>query len=347
MSLTGVAPGPAGMRYWARGARRLAAAILALVLVACAIWLLVRLGSGFAGATPPPKNPFGIGLREAAPSANGLGGALLAIQSGFSRALNEALTRFAGGEGLAGLVGLGFAYGVFHAAGPGHGKAVISGYLLASRRTLVKGLGLSLGAALVQAGVAIGIVSVFTLALRATAATLGTAIDRVEHASFAVLVLVGLALLWRKTAGLVPDASSATGPQAAAHDEDCVCREHAHMPPPSAIERARTWRDGAGIMLAAGIRPCSGAIIILVFAASQHLFAAGVAAVLAMALGTALTTGSLAALAVLAKRAALALCARHGSAGRVAASGIEVLAAAFVTVIGAALLLGTWGGAPT
>lgn len=343
MSLTGLAPGRAVTASWPRGARRLAAAILALALVAGAIWLLVRLGSGFAVAAPPPKNPFGIGLREAAPSANGLGGALLAIQSGFSRALNEALARVSGDGGILGLAGLGFAYGAFHAAGPGHGKAVISGYLVASRRTLLKGLGLSLGAALLQAAVAIGIVSVFTLALRTTAATLGTAIDRMEHASFLVLVLVGLALLWRKTAGLVPDA---TGPQTA-HDEDCACRDHAHMPPPSAVERARTWRDSAGIVLAAGIRPCSGAIILLVFAASQHLFAAGVAAVLAMALGTASTTGSLAALAVLAKRAALALCARHGSAGRIAVSGLEVLAAAFVTVIGAALLLGTWGGSPS
>lgn len=346
MSLTGIAPGPAGLGSWPRGARRLAAAALALALVAGTIWLLVRLGSGFAAATPPPKNPFGIGLREAAPSADGLGGALLAIQSRFSRALNEALTGFAGGGGISGLVGLGFAYGVFHAAGPGHGKAVISGYLVATRRTLVKGLGLSLGAAFVQASVAIGIVSVFTLALRATAATLGTAIDRMEHASFLVLVLVGLALLWRKTAALVPEQAAAARPDAA-HERDCACCEHAHMPSPSAVERARTWRDSVGIMLAAGIRPCSGAIILLVFAASQNLFAAGVAAVLAMSLGTALTTGSLAALAVLAKRAALALCARHGSAGRLAVTGLEILAAAFVTVIGAALWLGRWGGGPS
>lgn len=346
MSLTEVVPGPARIAAWPRGARRLAASILALALVAAVIWLLVRIGSGFAAATPPPKNPFGIGLREAAPSAGGFGSVLLAIQSRFSRALNEALTHVAGEGGIAGLVGLGFAYGVFHAAGPGHGKAVISGYLVATRRTLLKGLGLSLGAALVQAGVAIGIVSVFTLALRATAATLGTAIDRMEHASFLVLVLVGLALLWRKTAGLVPEDASA-GAADAAHDADCACRDHAHMPMPSAVERARTWRDSAGIMLAAGIRPCSGAIILLVFAASQRLFAVGVAAVLAMALGTALTTGSLAALAVLAKRAALALSARHGSAGRLAVTGLEILAAAFVTVIGAALWLGTWGGTPS
>ncbi len=346
MSLTGVARGPAASRSWPRHARRLVAAGLALALVAAFTWLLVRLGSGFAPATPPPKNPFGIGLREAAPSAGGLGGVLLEIQSRFSRALNGALTGVSEGGGILGLVGLGFAYGAFHAAGPGHGKAVISGYLVATRRTLVKGLGLSLGAALVQAGVAIGIVSVFTLALRATAATLGTAIDRMEHASFLVLVLVGLTLLWRKTAGLVPDESPATRADTA-HDQDCACRDHAHMPSPAAVERARTWRDGAGIMLAAGIRPCSGAIILLVFAASQHLFAAGVAAVLAMALGTALTTGSLAALAVMAKRAALALSARHGSAGRLAVTGLEILAAAFVTVLGAALLLGTWGGGPS
>lgn len=346
MSLTGVAPGPARIAAWPRGARRLAAALLALALVAGAIWVLVRLGSGFAFATPPPRNPFGVGLREAAPSPGGLGGVLLLIQSRFSRALTEALTRFGDSGGIVGVVGLGFAYGVFHAAGPGHGKAVISGYLVATRRTLVKGLGLSLGAAFVQAAVAIVIVSVFTLALRATAATLGTAIDRMEHASFLVLVLVGLALLWRKTAGLVPNAAPAIVP-AASHEGDCACCEHAHMPMPSTVERARTWRDSAGVMLAAGIRPCSGAIILLVFAASQHLFAAGVAAVVAMALGTAITTGAFAALAVLAKRAALALSARHGSSGRFAVAGLEILAAAFVTVIGAVLWLGTWGTGPS
>ena len=96
-------------------------------------------------------------------------------------------------------------------------------------------------------------------------------------------------------------------------------------------------------MLAAGLRPCAGAIVVLVFALSQGLLAAGVAATFAMALGTALTTGAIAALAVLAKGAALRLAGGRGQAGAVALAGIELLAAAFVGVLGASLLIGLAG----
>src|SRR5690606_40624589 len=58
------------------------------------------------------------------------------------------------------------------------------------------------------------------------------------------------------------------------------------FPPPDVLDRMRDWREMAGIALAAGIRPCSGALIVLVFALSQGLFLAGVAATLAMAFGT-------------------------------------------------------------
>ena len=53
------------------------------------------------------------------------------------------------------------------------------------------------------------------------------------------------------------------------------------------------------------IRPCAGAPIVLVFALAQGLFAAGIAATFAMAVGTVLTTGAIAAIAVFAKNLAL------------------------------------------
>ena len=93
-------------------------------------------------------------------------------------------------------------------------------------------------------------------------------------------------------------------------------------------------------MLAAGSRPCAGAILILVFSASQGILAAGIAATFAMALGTALTTGVLASLAVFAKALALRLAGGRGSTGAIAVGGLELLAGAFVLVLGIAMLAG-------
>ena len=69
--------------------------------------------------------------------------------------------------------------------------------------------------------------------------------------------------------------------------------------------RLRRWREYAGVVFAAGLRPCAGALILLVFAASQGLIGAGIGAVFAMALGTALTTSIIALSAVFMKEVAL------------------------------------------
>ncbi len=239
-------------------------------------------------------------------------------------------------DALFGLLGLAFAYGVFHAAGPGHGKAVISAYIVADDRSLRRGIGLSLAAALLQALVAIALVGIFTLALRTTAATLRSATDIIEQASFALVACVGLFVLWRKAGAL-----QALDQGAAAHDAAC---DHIHLPGPEIVARLGSWRELAGVVFAAGLRPCAGALIVLVFAALQGLVWAGIAAVFAMALGTALTTSALAAFAVFCKFAALKWAGGGSLSGARALAGLEVLAAAFVAVVGALLLVGLWGG---
>jgi nickel/cobalt transporter (NicO) family protein len=328
---------PIGPRLATRLAVALAAVALVLAASALLAWTL-----GFAAAAPAvaPKNPFGTGLREAAPAATGIGGMILAVQSQFYRSLTAALLALKrDGSALWTLVGVGFLYGVFHAAGPGHGKGVIAGYLVASERTLVKGLGLSLAAALVQAVVAIGMVGILAAALKATAASINSAANAVELVSFAGVATFGAILLWRKAGRLVALARPGGATTAEACDPDC---DHVHMPEPQALARLRGWRETAAVVLAAGIRPCSGAIIVLVFALSQGLFAAGIAAALAIALGTAITTGALASLAVFAKAAALRLAGGRGMAGEIAVAGLEVVAAAFILVLGAILLAGLW-----
>ena len=292
-----------------------AAAVLAAALILAALsWLVMP------ELAPPPRSPFGI-----APAATGLGGWLLAVQSSFSRSLQAAVQALRGGGGVLPLALLGFAYGVFHAAGPGHGKAVIAGYIVAGERSVVRGCGLSFAAALLQALVAIAIVGIGSLVLGATAAAMSRAGTLVETASFALVALIGLSVTWRKAGRLAAAGRPGCG-------SDC-----AHVTPG---ERADPWRERAGVVLAAGARPCAGAVLLLVFALSQGVLWAGMLAVLAMALGTALTTTALACLAVFAKRLALRLAGGRGQLGARAIGGLELVAAACVLVLGLAMLAG-------
>ncbi len=327
------------MLPWPALSRRLIVMALAIALIAGSLALLAAIISAWSPPPPPPpRNPFGVPLpREAAPATTGIGGMILAWQSTFYRELTASLKAVAGSPAaLWSLLGLAFAYGVFHAAGPGHGKAVISGYIVADDRSLRRGLALSFAAAILQALVAIALVGTLTIALRQTAQTMAVTTDIVERASFALVALVGTFVLWRKAGALL-----ALGHGAQAHDPAC---DHVHMPTPDEMARLRNWREMAGVVLAAGLRPCAGALVILVFAASQGLLWAGIAATFAMALGTALTTGALASLAVFFKFAALRLAGGSSLRGARLVAGLELLAAAFVAVLGVTLLFGLWIG---
>ena len=310
---------------------KIAIVLAALALVAGAVLLV---SWWLAPTAPPPtvRSPFGVGPREAAPAANGLGAMLVAYQAGFYRELTATLKLLKdSSSALPALLWLGFTYGVVHAAGPGHGKAVISAYILADDRSAIwRGFTLSLAAALVQAFVAVALVGVLTLVLGATARSMNAATRWVEIISFAAIALIGLVILWRKSGVLVAawrGEASACAPG---------CSHDVALPAPE----SRPFRETAGVVLAAGIRPCAGAIIVLVFAASQGILWAGVAATLAMAMGTALTTGGLALLAVGMKSLALTLAGGRGNRAAVVIRSLECLAAAFVAVLGAFLLFG-------
>ncbi len=357
------------------GLTRVAIAMLALALVGGLAALVSYFGAP-GEAVPASRHPFAAGASEAVPSASGMGGAILAIQSGFYARMLAALQAFpSGAAAVWTLVALSFAYGVFHAAGPGHGKAVISGYLVADgRRSIGRGLGLAFASSVLQALSAIAIVGVLSVLLGATAAAVNATARVIEQASFALVAIVGLVVLWRKTgrlaalmrappadalAGLAfqPSVQAGSGrfraeaveagDVAACNDPACgvggLCG-HVHMLTPAELTRIDSLRDMAAVALSAGIRPCSGAIIVLVFAFSRGMPAAGVAATLAMALGTFITVGALASLAVFAKRLATRLAANSAGdgsrAGARAIAALEVLAGAVVAAIGFVLVMG-------
>ena len=142
--------------------------------------------------------------RKAPEPAGGVIGWVLAQQSEFYRAMSAAV-RAAKNDGSAvwTLLGIAFAYGIFHAAGPGHGKAVISSYLVANEETARRGIALSFVSALLQALVAVVLVGVCAWLLNVTAQTMCGAEKAIEIASYGLIAAFGARLVWTKGGGFV------------------------------------------------------------------------------------------------------------------------------------------------
>jgi nickel/cobalt exporter len=343
----------------------------------CAIAFAIWFASAAAALAQIASRPFSVGGGEGGGGAEGgITGWLLGEQSRLTHLMAAKVHAIHGDPSAVwGLIALGLAYGVFHAAGPGHGKAVIASYMLANERSLKRGALLSLLAALLQASVAIALVGAAGFVLNATASEMNRAANWLQLASYAGVAAIGLWLVWRKGGALVaalqrhfergqalasapayagvdwnapalalPMAQfRAAGPRGPTRRPD-EC-DHAHAPDPTLLEGVFSWRDAAGTVIAAGLRPCSGAILVLVFALAQGLFAAGVEATFAMAIGTAVTTGVLASIAVFAKSTAVRLAAGENSRAALVARSFEFAAALAVLAFGVALIFGARGGA--
>jgi ABC-type nickel/cobalt efflux system permease component RcnA len=315
-------------------------------------------------AATAQSGPFGMSRPPAAP-ADGLAAWIFAKQAAFYRDLSAAIRAAkADGSALWGLLGISFLYGVFHAAGPGHGKAVISAYLVANEESWRRGVVLAFASALLQALVAIAIVAIAAALLGATARTMTEAVRVIEIASYALIATIGARLLWRKgraflaalgVAMVRPAWAAAGSPprvdaQAHAHAGRAVGHDHAHVhgpgcghahgPDPKELTGPGGWSRGLPAIVAVGLRPCSGAILVLVFALAQGLFWAGVGASLVMGLGTALTVAVIATLAASAKGIARKLAHSRAGAGVLVMLGLETAAAGLVLAFGLLLLFG-------
>lgn len=237
------------------------------------------------------------------------------------------------------LGGLSFLYGIFHAAGPGHGKVVISSYVLANETQLRRGVLLSVLSALLQSLVAVVFVLIAAGVLGMTSIAMGDAANWIGIASYALVALLGLWLVARKVFGWGEHHHEDMAHKAHEHlhghehdhhhDHDHDHDGHVHVVTPQAA--GGSLREQLGVVLAVGLRPCSGALVVLVFALSQGLLPAGIAAVFLMGAGTAITVAVLATIAVTAK----------GLAGRIGGVDNPVTAAVvwWLELLGAALVL--------
>jgi nickel/cobalt exporter len=319
--------------------------------------------------------PFGVTRGAAPPDVGGVAGWILYKQAEFYRMLSG-LIRAAKADGRAAytLLGISFLYGIFHAAGPGHGKAVISSYLVANDETWRRGIVLSFASAILQALVAVVIVGIAAAMLGATAKVMGDAVRVIEIASYALIMAIGLRLLWvkgRAFLGLLRGETHAHHAHAhhthhhghshshdghsQSHDghghshdhhhnhdhkDEAHAWGHAHAPEPQELTGRHWLKRGLTAVVAVGLRPCSGAIIVLVFALAQGLFWIGVASTIVMGLGTAITVAAIATLAVGARGLAGRLAKTKPGAGMIFLRGLETAAALVIVMFGAALLTG-------
>lgn len=297
--------------------------------------------------------PFGLNRGAPPPEVGGFTGWILAKQAEFYRMLSG-LIRAAKADGSAAytLLGISFLYGVFHAAGPGHGKAVISSYLVANNETWRRGIVLSFASAILQAFTAIAVVGVAAVFLGATAKAMGNTVRVIEIVSYALILLIGLRLLWVKGRAFLQVLGGGKGHHHHGHEhghhhhhvhdheQEASAWGHGHAPEPSELAGAHWLKRGLTAIVAVGLRPCSGAIIVLVFALAQGLFWIGVASTFVMGLGTAITVAAIATLAVGARGLAGKLAKAKPGAGLIILRGLETAAALVIVLFGAALLTG-------
>ncbi|HMN37530.1 MAG TPA: nickel/cobalt transporter [Hyphomicrobium sp.] len=340
----------------------------------CALTIVLALLAGLLGSTAYAQqqkaNPFALpqqSQQQGAPPASleppGLLTRawtwLLTQQSRMNREMAAAVKDLKSGDPVraAGLLILiAFLYGVLHAAGPGHGKAVISSYVLTNDETVRRGIALSFLSAVFQAISAIVFVGIFALVLNHTSMQMRASEALLETLSWGFVAVIGALMLYRQSRSvfarpaLLPAAASPVGKAHAlphrhdcthehhhprddgvcghhhqdhhaasaakiplgqatcdhVHGPDCGCG-HSHMPDPKDLQGAWSWRKALPLALSIGIRPCTGALLLLVFAMSQGMWWAGVLGTFAMSLGTALTVSVLATLAVSSRNLAVRL----------------------------------------
>ncbi|WP_210328207.1 nickel/cobalt transporter [Mesorhizobium caraganae] len=372
---------------------------LAFGLVAAALVMTHFLGQAHA------QSSLGIGVNDGMAPTTGLFAHILMWinlrQQEFYRALAMAMKAMReDGSKMWLLIGLSFAYGIFHAAGPGHGKAVISSYMVANEVALKRGILLSFVSALLQGLTAVVVMLLAYFVLRGTAISMTDAAWFMEIMSYIFVTLFGAWLLWRKLGPTVlrwfgkapayslsaahaghshgghaghshaghshaPHSHTAHSHALHVHDdhdhnhhdhathdhshhdhahhyhaagEVCDTCGHSHAPDPALLSGDRfDWRTAWSAVAAVGIRPCSGALIVLSFALLNGLWLGGLLSVLAMSLGTAITVSALATIAVTAKNWAVYF-AGDGRMGNRIHTFVEIGGAAFVFLFGLLLL---------
>lgn len=246
---------------------------------------------------------------------------------------------------LIGLLGLCFGYGFFHAAGPGHGKVLIGGYGAGSGVRLWPLVWISLASSMAQATTAVVLVYSGVLLFEwSREQMVGLTEAVLAPVSCGAIFLIGLWLVWRGGRGLWRQRGAGGHhdalPHGHRHDHGSICGQcgHTHGPSVQEVAAVRTWRDALILISGVAVRPCSGALFLLIITWRMGIEAAGILGAYAMALGTASVVGAVAALSVLARGSVLEAGSRLGAV-RALVPALELVAGGVVALVALQMVL--------
>jgi len=256
------------------------------------------------------------------------------------RRLNDAIAaafrevRDNGSRGaIAIILGLAFLYGVLHAVGPGHGKAVVASYFVANRARWTSGIVMGSLISLIQGATAVVLVGLLAAILQWRQFEVLNRATLVEFVSYALIALLGLVMLWR---GITGQGCARQPGAAGAHDHD-----HDHAPPHDHDALSSSGLRSR-LVIAAGLTPCASAIIILLFALANQALLIGIVAVAALSLGMAITVSVIGVASVLGRRAIVGTLDRIGLEAHRFEQGLSIAGALVVVVASGLLMAGAW-----
>ena len=314
---------------------RVLTALAALAVLVIAIWLW-----GFGGAQDVARWAAS-GQREA---QSALARGLRALKAGQPGALIS-------------LLSLCFAYGFFHAAGPGHGKLVIGGYGMDRSVAMGRLAALAVASSLAQAATAVVlVVGGLTVMDWGRERMTRIAEEVLAPLSYGLIALVGVYLFQRGTRRLLrarqnPSAAKVDGLAAAcdhghmhSHDHDhdhsadaCPSCGHRHGPTLEEAAQVHGLRDALAIIGAVALRPCTGAVFLLLVTWRMDVLPAGIAGAFAMGLGTASVTVAVAIASVSLRQGALDR--MQGRGALALAAGLELLAGGVIALLAVQIML--------
>lgn len=259
---------------------------------------------------------------------NHLAGALRALRAGQPGAVGA-------------MIGLCFLYGVVHAVGPGHGKMLIGGYGVGRRVPLARLSAIAIAASLGQAVTALAIFGVGFFALGWTRVQTIDVVERnLAPASSIAIALIGSWLVFRgvRRAWRSRPAASQGAHEDRHHDHICDHCGHRHGPSLADVEAVEGPRDAIALIGSIAIRPCSGALLLLVLTWHMGILAAGIGGTFAMSLGTGLVTVAVAIAAVTARESAFRSFSLDGLNSRVFPL-VQILAGLVIALVGLRMLI--------
>lgn len=257
-------------------------------------------------------------------------------QKVFNTELSGSLNALSDHQNKAGLtlVFISFLYGVFHAVGPGHGKFILTSYLSLEKTRLNQAMKITFASALVQGLVAVSLVTVIVVIFTLSRQYFNLTLKWVERGSFTIMILLGLYWCYQvfkqmKKASKpkiksirfsqqpmlqkIPQKRPLVQHTHHVHDEHCGCG-HKHLPTSNEMQKAKDWKTQLMLILSIGVRPCSGAILVLFLSYTLDLYFWGVISALVMAIGTGFTLSLFAYLVIVARNKAVTVSGWYFSA---------------------------------